>query len=221
MNSNNNYVTQLENVIKQMLKPLRDIPLKVVIEALCDKKIIPFDKSDVKDQKLLEQLEEVCIIAGNEVNKKGIARARPNEVGNDIEPFVKGALKLVGFKANTPTTISGKSKATGYPDIEFIDESGRANYLECKTYNIENISTTQRSFYLSPSEDFKVTKDAHHLVISFEVFVSGTIGRNNVYKCKSWKVISVENLLVDVKYEFNSDNRRLYSDDLILAEGTL
>lgn len=221
MSNKDNYVEQLEYVIKQMLRPLKDIPLNLVIEALCDKKIIPFDKSDTKDQQVLEKLKKVCVIAGNEVNKKGIVRARPNEVGNDIEPFVKGALKLAGYQAYTPRTINGRSKATGYPDIEFIDESGRANYLECKTYNIENISTTQRSFYLSPSEDFKITKDAHHLVISFEVFVAGTSGRNYVFNCKSWKILSVENLLVDVKYEFNSDNRRLYSEDLILAEGTL
>ena len=127
----------------------------------------------------------------------------------------------MGYPAQTPKTTTGKSKATGYPDIEFIDEFGRANYLECKTYNIENISTTQRSFYLSPSEEFKITKDAHHLIVSFEIFVAGTSGRNNIFNCKSWKIISIENLLVDVKYEFNSDNRRLYSEDLILAEGTL
>lgn len=221
MNSKNNYTEQLEHVIKQMLRPLKDIPLNLVIESLCDKKIIPFERSDSKDQQMLEKLKKVCAIAGSEVNRKGIIRSRPNEVGNDIEPFVKGALKLVGYQAYTPRTITGKSKATGYPDIEFIDEFGRANYLECKTYNIENISTTQRSFYLSPSEEFKITKDAHHLVVSFEIFVADTRERNYVFNCKSWKIISIENLLVDVKYEFNSDNRRLYAADLILAEGTI
>ena len=220
-NNKNNYTEQLEHVIKQMLKPLKDIPLNLVIEALCDKKIIPFDRSNPEDQQMLEKLKRVCVTAGAEVNKKGIIRSRPNEVGNDIEPFVKGALKLVGYQAYTPRTITGKSKATGYPDIEFIDEFGRANYLECKTYNIENISTTQRSFYLSPSEEFKITKDAHHLVVSFEIFVADTRERNYVFNCKSWKIISIENLLVDVKYEFNSDNRRLYAADLILAEGTI
>ena len=221
MNNKNNYTEQLEHVIKQMLKPLKDIPLNLVIEALCDKKITPFDRSNPKDQQMLEKLKRICVVAGVEVNKKGIIRPRPNEVGNDIEPFVKDALKLVGYQAYTPRTLTGRSKATGYPDIEFVDEFGRTNYLECKTYNIENISTTQRSFYLSPSEEFKITKDAHHLIVSFEIFVADTMGRNYVFNCNSWKIISIENLLVDVKYEFNSDNRRLYSDDLILAEGTL
>lgn len=220
-NSEDNYTQRLEHVIKQMLKPLKGIPLNLVIEALCDKKIIPFDRSNSKDQQMLEKLKRVCITAGAEVNKKGIIRSRPNEVGNDIEPFIKGALKLIGYQAYTPRTRTGKSKAAGYPDIEFIDEFGRANYLECKTYNIENISTTQRSFYLSPSEEFKITKDAHHLVVSFEIFVADTRGRNYVFNCRSWKIISIENLLVDVKYEFNSDNRRLYANELLLAEGSL
>ena len=221
MSNKDDYIEQLEDVIKQMLRPLKNIPLSVVIEALCEKKIVPFDKSNSKDQRLLEKLKEVCAVAGKEVNKVGIVRARSNEVGNDIEPFVKRALKSVEYQAQTPKTTTGKSKTSGYPDIEFIDEFGRSNYLECKTYNIKNVSTTQRSFYLSPSEEFKITKDAHHIVVSFETFVAGNKGGKYIFNCKSWKIISLEKLLVDVKYEFNSDNKGLYSPDLILAEGRL
>ncbi len=76
-----------------------------------------------------------------------------------------------------------------------------------------------RSFYLSPSENFKVTADAHHFVLSYEVYVSGRRKNNNIYKYKSWKLVDVESLELDVKYEFNSDNLRLYKKELILAEG--
>ncbi len=109
----------------------------------------------------------------------------------------------------------------GYPDIEFIDEFGRVNYLECKTFNIENIHTSQRSFYLSPSDDFKVTRDAHHFIISFEIFVKGKKKNNNIYNCRSWKILSIENMEVDVKYEFNTDNKRMYVNEFILAEGKI
>ncbi|MBS1513840.1 MAG: restriction endonuclease [Bacteroidetes bacterium] len=144
-----------------------------------------------------------------------------NEVGNDIEPFLKSALNSVGFEAQSPKGNSGKSKSTGYPDIEFKDLDGKTNYIECKTYNIENIHTTQRSFYLSPSEDFKITKDAIHFIVSFEIYVSGRIKMNNIYKAKSWKILDAFYLLCDVKYEFNSDNRRMYDRKLILAEGSI
>jgi len=217
----NNYIKNLENVIKQMLTPLKNIPLNLVIEAISGYSITPFDKDNEQDKIVLEKLKGVARTAGTNINANPINRPRPNEVGNDIEPFVKEALAKIGYKPKTPLTTTGKRKSTGYPDIEFEDEFGRTAYLECKTYNIENIATTQRSFYLSPSEDFKITKNGHHFVISYEIYVDGRTGTNNVYKCKQWKILSIEKLLVDVKYEFNSDNLRLYAEDLILAEGEL
>lgn len=213
------YTKKLEEVIKQMLKPLKNIPFGLVIESLSNHQVIPFNENDEKDKAVLETLKAVAKKATEDVNIKGIHRPRPNEVGNDIEPFVEKALNLNGYKASTPTTEGGKHKSTGYPDLEFKDKAGRINYLECKSYNKDNVATTQRSFYLSPSEDFKITTNAHHFVISFEIYVAGEEGTNHIYKCESWKILSLENLEVDVKYEFNSDNARMYKAELILAEG--
>lgn len=218
---NEDYTKNLENVVKQMLAPLKNIPLNLVIEAISGYQIIPFDGNDTRDKVVLANLMKACKVAGRNVNAHGILRPRPNEVGNDIEPFVRDALLSLGYKADTPLTQRGIKKVAGYPDIEFVDEFGRANYLECKTYNVANVETTQRSFYLSPSEDFKVTKNAHHFVVSFEIYIAGIQGKQNIYKCRKWKILSVETLLVDVKYEFNSDNARLYAKDLLLAEGEL
>jgi hypothetical protein len=213
------YTKKLEEVIKQMLKPLKSIPFGLVIESLSNHKVIPFNGNDEKDKAVLETLKVVAKKAAEDVNIKGIHRPRPNEVGNDIEPFVEMALNLNGFNASTPTTKGGKHKSTGYPDLEFKDKFDRTNYLECKSFNKENVDTTQRSFYLSPSEDFKITTDGHHFVISFEIYVEGQKGDNHIYKCAAWKILSLENLEVDVKYEFNSDNARMYKAELILAEG--
>ena len=215
------YTNKLEHVIKQMLQPVRGIPFNLVIEALSNYKVVPFDPDSKEDSLLLDILKAVATEAGQEVNRAGIRRTRPNEVGNDIEPFVKNALLNNGYTADVPRSATGKRKATGYPDLEFVDEFGRYCYLECKTYNIENVATTQRSFYLSPSEDFKITRDAHHFVITYEIYVDGQEGRCNIYKCRSWKILSLEDLSVDVKYEFNSDNLRLYSEELVLAESIL
>jgi len=221
MKTDPEYIKQLEETIKQMLHPIKNIPLKLVIESISGCKVIPFNKEDNKDQDVLKKLVEVAKVAGVNINKKGIARKRPNEVGNDIEPYVLSALQQLGYRAKRPKTKTGKNKSVGYPDIEFLDQFERTNYLECKTYNIENVATTQRSFYLSPSEDFKITKDARHFIISFEIVVDGSQGNMNIYKCKAWKILSAEKLLVDVKYEFNSDNARMYQSGLLLAEGKL
>ncbi len=209
---------ELEGVISQMLKPLKGLPLGIVIEGLSGNKAIPFNKKSKKDKKVLEILKKVAKKVLIDVNKTGILRPRPNEVGNDIEPFVKYALNDFNCLSDTPKTISGKKKSTGYPDIEFKDEFNRYHYLECKTFNIENVDTTQRSFYLSPSDDFKITKDAHHFGISFEIFVEKSIGNKHLYKVKSWKILDLSQLELDVKHEFNADNKRLYNKKLIIAE---
>ena len=201
-----------------MLQPLKGISLGIVIEGLSGKNVIPFENNNVIENIVLDNLIKVADIVLQNVNLVGIKRTRPNEVGNDIEPYVKKALNQIGYKADTPLTQNGNKKSTGYPDIEFLDDFKTSHYLECKTFNIENIDTTQRSFYLSPSVDFKVTKDSHHFGISFEVYTDSEEGRYHIYKIKGWKILDLSELELDVKYEFNSDNKRLYNQKLILAQ---
>lgn len=113
-------------------------------------------------------------------------------------------------------------RSTGYPDILLSDELDRPTYLECKVYGEGAAPTTMRSFYLSPSDEFKVCHDARHLLLAFgveRVSIGGTI--DSEYRLRSFKLIDLHGLLCDVKYEFNSDNRRLYAAEMVLAEGTL
>jgi len=307
--ADNEYTKKLENVIKQMLQPLKDIPFNLVIEAMTGKKVISFDFTKSAHQNVLNLLKKSALSAGKEINKTGILRTRPNEVGNDIKPFIRDALnRIKDVKAEIPEfeekdeivypiirkllekseidrkvinsmeilssyeskpklssndskkikNILGSQmelkfnnirkvynflkpkhmeelsaiisnlkkgftshKSTGYPDIIFW-YGENPYYLECKTYNIKNINTTQRSFYFSPSEEFKVTYDAPHFMLSFEIYVAGEQAHRHIYKCKHYKILSIESLLLDVKYEFNADNKRLYSGEsgtVILAEG--
>ena len=145
------YISKLENVIKQMLAPLKEIPFNLVIESLTGKKVIPFDSNDPEDNELLDILKDVTLVAGRKINESGIIRARANEVGNDIEGFVKSAMEGHTLSPDIPSGTSGKKKAMGYPDIIFYYKD-KPYYLECKTYNQENIGTTQRSFYFSPPQ---------------------------------------------------------------------
>ncbi|HJK36523.1 MAG TPA: hypothetical protein O0X34_02300 [Methanocorpusculum sp.] len=196
--------------------------LREVIKALCGHDVIPFDENNKDDLELLEDLKQAAQCAVDEIQKKKILEKRANEVGNRIEKFVQDALKLLGYDAHVPTTSSGKNKSVGYPDIVFYDKAHRLTYVECKTYNHANIDTTQRSFYLSPSSDFKVTGDAHHFVVSLEIveLSRDTNTGQNVYTASGWKILDIADLPLDLKIEFNSDNRRLYGGEqkLILAE---
>ncbi|NWG30022.1 MAG: hypothetical protein HXY29_00825 [Rhodocyclaceae bacterium] len=202
------YVRQLEAVVRQMLVPLKGVPFNMVIEAMTGHRVVDFDSGNGAHRKIFDVLVEAGRKSVFAINAAGgISSARPNEVGNYVEPYVKAALNaLSSVSADTPTTASGKRKSTGYPDIEAkIDET--VFYVECKTYNRRNVSTTQRSFYLSPSEEFKVTCDALHFLLAFEIDAAKA-GR---YKANGFKLLTLDNLSLDVKHEFNSDNRRLYS----------
>lgn len=220
---NEEYISKLENVIKQMLQPLKNIPFNLVIEAITGRKVLSFDFRNKDHINVLELLKKSAIKAGKEINKKGVLRPRPNEVGNDIENYVKEELRRLNLKADTPESLSGNKKSTGYPDMIFWYNE-LPYYLECKTYNIKNIETTQRSFYLSPSDEFKVKYDAPHFVLSYEIYIAGEKDNNHIYKCSHYKILSIESLSLDIKYEFNSDNKRMYSGNdgtIILAEGVI
>jgi len=212
------YYKNLENIIKQTIKPLKNIPLNLVMESISGKTVVPFNCKNKIHKLILQQLKKIACEAGRNINKTGISRARPNEVGNDIELFVKQAFEKYNISCDTPSTNNGQKKATGYPDIIFWHNK-KPYYLECKTYNIDNLKTTQRTFYLSPSDNFKIIHNTVHFLVSFEI-----VKEKNTFKCNAYKIISLDKLQVDIKHEFNSDNKRLYSDNYgakLLAEGKI
>ena len=143
--------------------------------------------------------------------KVALNETRVNEVGNKIEPFVKNTLLNNGASScNTPANTDGKQQSAGYPDLEFSCNGFNA-YLECKTFNIQNVDTTQRSFYFSTAS--KITKNALHFMLSFEIKE-----KDNFYIVNSYKILSCENLNVDLKAEHNTSNREMYQKEHILFE---
>lgn len=212
----------LEQALAQMLKPIRGIPFSVIVKSMSERQVIQIDKNDAVDQELIHALESAITICASELKSKPIRRPRPNEVGNDVEAYVMRALLQTGLNALRPTSKAGLGKATGYPDILLQDAAKRDTYLECKIFAHGAAETTMRSFYLSPSESFKVSKDARHLLLAFGMEASAISGsRDSLYIPRSYKLIDLHDLLCDVKYEFNSDNRRLYAPSMILSHGSV
>lgn len=210
----------LEQALAQMLKPVKGIPFSVIVKSLAEQQVIQIDKSDPADVELLRRLERTIQLCATDLQSNPIRRPRPNEVGNDVEAYVMRALPIAGLKAARPTSKAGLGKSTGYPDILVRDGENRATYLECKIFAYGSAETTMRSFYLSPSESFKVSVDARHLLLAFGMEASAIPGsRDSFYIPKSYKLIDLHDLLCDVKYEFNSDNRRLYAPSMILLQG--
>lgn len=215
---------KLEDVLAQFIKPIKGVPFEVVIKGLCDVEVVKFDLQ-IKDNKIIiSRISEAMRNACQSVQANPIERPRPNEVGNDMEPFVINSLKAVGLDAATPKTRHGKGKSTGYPDVR-IEADGLPVYFEVKTYAAQNHDTTQRSFYLSPSDDPKVIEEAYHLVVGFEIEDRGANGRKDNrgrelrdYVPVGFVIVDLYGLDCDMKSEFNSDNKRLYEENRILTK---
>lgn len=211
------YIRELEKTIGKFLTPLKGIPFPIAIKALTGFEVIPFDATQTENKKLLESMSKVAQIAGMRASIKGIFANRPNEAGNHIEPFVLGALNEAGLKADTPVAKSGRKQTVGYPDIQIEDEYGRTVYLECKTFSSKMKGTTFRSFYFSPSKNPKITKNAFHLLMSFELLLDA----RGAFIPVSWQIYTLDELLIQVKHEFNASNKDLYTEKALLASGKI
>ena len=111
--------------------------------------------------------------------------------------------KLVLFE-NKPKAKSGRKKASGYHDIKIL-YNDKVIYLDCKTYSSKTKEQTFRTFYFSPSDDPKITEDAFHFLLSYELKQTGRI-----FVPVSWQLYTLENLWVQVKHEFNASNFYYY-----------
>jgi len=220
-------IRDLENTVKKFFDRIQDIPFYIAIKALTGHDVIRFDPDGNKqDEELLACLKDAAHQAGINANRDGIYRKRPNEVGNDMEPYVRDALRSLGLSADVPFTKAGYRKPMGFPDLYVQDKRGRPTYLEVKTYNIENIATSQRSFYFSPpsdKKDLKITTDARHLVISFQIETREERRREdfNCYVPVKWRICSIYDMKISVKHEFNSTNQEMYRDESLIAEGVI
>ena len=154
----------LEQALAQMLKPVKGIPFSVIVKSLAERQVIQIDRSNAADIELLKKLGKAIQLCAVELKSNPIRRPRPNEVGNDVETYVMRALAQAGLNAERPKSKSGMGKSTGYPDILVRSDENRPTYLECKIFAQGSAETTMRSFYLSPSESFKVSVDARHLL---------------------------------------------------------
>lgn len=213
----------LEDVLARFLKPVKGIPFEVVVKSLSAHSVERFDPKAAENMAFLKTLTEAMEAACRTVQQQPIERYRPNEVGNDMEPFVAQALTQLGLPTAPARTKTGKGKTTGYPDLR-IEHEGTPVYLEVKTYAAANHDTTQRSFYLSPADDPKITEDAYHLLVGFEIADKGGNGRKDGrgrelrdYVPVGFVLVDLYGMECDMKAEFNSDNKRLYDSKRILS----
>jgi hypothetical protein len=87
-----------------MLKPVRGMPFNVIVKALAEQRVEKFQKDSPLDTYLLALLEAAIHHCAEGLTEKPIRRPRPNEVGNDVEPYVLRVIERSGLKPSKPTS---------------------------------------------------------------------------------------------------------------------
>lgn len=205
--------------LAELAKPAKRIPFKDVIFATTQHRVLDFDTNNPAHAVLYRKIAAAARAAAVKARAVGLLAARANEAGKHMEDFVRAALAEAGLAARVPHTSTGEAQAAGYPDVEIPGDPHC--YLELKTYNAATANTTQRSFYYSPSAHPKVTRDALHLLLAFELERAEREGKV-VFLPVRWKLLTLQDLEVDLKFEFNQSNRGLYGREAgkaLLSEG--
>lgn len=178
-----------------------EYPFSAIIESIAGYQVLRWEG----------QAREALVSAGEsliaQTKASPIVSGRINEAGFAVEDLLEEALAARGLIVDTPRTQSGRRQSAGYPDLA-ARKDGRTFYLEVKCFSASTRHSTQRSFYLSPSDDPKVTEDAHHLLFGFEL---ESLPEDR-YRVVAVELVDLSDLTCSVKIEFNASNRDLYGD---------
>lgn len=207
-------------VFGEAVEAYRKLPSSITVASailsLTGHKVIPLEDGNPDDKALIDQIRIAADHCMRSLATDPIVSARVNEVGNLFEPRLKNSCEQIGMRAEWPA--GGRS---GYPDLLVFDAANRPTYVEIKTVGPGQEGTTFRSFYLSPSENSKVRMDARHLLVAF-AHKSGTVAEGlTSYSATAFKIVDLSGVCGNIKFEYQSSNKRLYGKNQVVASGTL
>ncbi|MFT5468135.1 MAG: hypothetical protein ACI8UO_003243 [Verrucomicrobiales bacterium] len=194
-----------------------DVPFRDVIRAVTGKQVLPIDRQQLLDEKIVDAVTGAIRKTIAELNQPGSPtneEGRINEVSRHFEDALERHLDaLPDFTCETPKTAGGKQLSSGYPDLRIVHEpSGRVAYLDPKLMAADSAKSSLRTFYYTPrTTTSKVLDDAHHLLVGIE-----HDGNTGEWKFTGWKLVDLYDFKVRLKAEFQASNRDLYQDTQIL-----
>jgi hypothetical protein len=198
---------------------LTQMPLTDVVFHATGKKVLPLDRQNEDDQRVLALLrttldEVVKTMSAPDSPIQSVARI--NEVSGPFENMLRERLEAAeGFTCDYPKTAAGKVQRSGYPDLRLFDEvTKRVYYLDPKLFAAGSRTSSFRTFYFEPKVvTNKITEDAVHLILGFE-----HAGRQAAHwNFTRWDVVDLSNFKVKLKAEFQGSNRDLYRPEAIVA----
>ena len=200
-------------LVKRIIEAFRDVPFPIIVEMATDTQVEPFDMSRDEDKVLVKELSKLADMVMFTFNTNPINKRRINEVSNFLErqiPLIfnqnRGHFRII-------KTIKYLGRV-GYPDGKIVDVYDRVIYLEIKATQRPDVGSP-RDFYFTPLEETKrkITASGKHCLLGF--IISGQPGN---FRTIGWKLVDLSKIRVNLKPEFNADNRELYRRETILAE---
>ena len=198
---------------------LHGIPFSEVIFDATGKRVLPFDRKDETDQRVVRQLRSALDEVMKRLNApdKAVQRiSRINELSSHFEDLIRELLEAEpGLGCDLPRTAQNRVQRSGYPDLRLIDEqSQRVYYLDPKLYAVGSRDSSFRTFYFEPkSTTNKVRDDAVHFIVGFEHQKSP----GQSWKFTRWDLIDLSQFKVKLKAEFQGSNRDIYRPEAVVA----
>ncbi len=200
---------------------LKGIRFADVIAATCGKRVIPIDRADPHDQRILRAIGTALdgvLIAMNAPDSPTRSAKRVNEMSSHFETALRARLKaLPDFECDFPKTAEGRTQRSGYPDLRLVDTgTGRIVYIDPKLFAKASKASSLRTFYFEPKRATnKVNDDARHLIagIEHERAADGSV------RFMRWHLIDLAEFRVRLKAEFEGSNADLYRRDATVATG--
>jgi hypothetical protein len=200
-------------------RQLRGIPLADVIFDTTGKRVLPVDRTNEVDQRVIKQISEALDEAVRKMNAPDSpiqAIPRINEVSSHFEDMLQRLLNArPGLSCDFPRTADEKIQRSGYPDLRIVDiASKRIFYLDPKLYVAGSRDSSFRTFYFEPKvATNKVRDDAVHLIAGFE----HEVRTKDRWKFTRWDLVDLSQFKVKLKAEFQGSNRDMYRDEAIVA----
>ncbi|MFL6584693.1 MAG: hypothetical protein ACJ8KU_09270 [Chthoniobacterales bacterium] len=200
-------------------RELREIPFAQVIFDATGKRVIPVDRQNAADQRVIKALSSKLDEVLERMNAPGNpvqSVPRINEVSSHFEDLVRELLNAEpGLRCEIPQTANDHAQRSGYPDLRLVDlRSERVYYLDPKLYAAGSRDSSFRTFYFEPKlSTNKVRDEAVHLILGFEHEARSAAH----WSFTRWDIVDLSRFKVKLKAEFQGSNHDMYRPEAIVA----
>ena len=215
-------VDQLIPWLLQEDQELKGIAFAEVIQDATGKRVIPSDRQNEVDRRVIEAISAACeetIRRLNAANSVIQPIPRINEVSSHFEDTLRDLLNArPGLSCDFPHNANDRVQRSGYPDLRLVDSaSKRVFYLDPKLYAVGSRDSSFRTFYFEPKiSTNKVRDDAVHFIVGFE---HEPREKQAAWKFTRWDLVDLATFRVKLKAEFQGSNHDMYRPEAIVASG--